>query len=124
MPRLGGGSAKRQKLSPPSVDFQSLHSSLQDEGPLPRKQVQLLLSFSQACSEVYDKLCKGRKDNANCLHGLIPQPGSSRRKGLWQKEPEAIQKLGADPSNKNRQVNSLCLMLAYCSQVLDKCMSA
>lgn len=106
MPRPAGSAAKRQKLAPANVDLHSLNSSLQDGRPLPKAQVQLLLNSSQACSELYDKHCKGRKDNTNCLHGLVPQPGSNRRKGLWQKEPEALQHLGADPSERNRQVRT------------------
>ena len=51
MPRPAGGATKRHKPSPPGLALHSLHSSLQDGMPLPRTQVQLLLNFSQACSE-------------------------------------------------------------------------
>lgn len=47
--------------------------------------------------------CKGRKDNPNCLCGLAPAPGSFRRKGLWQKDPEVVAKLGIDPADSRRQ---------------------
>jgi hypothetical protein len=47
--------------------------------------------------------CRGRKDNPNCLCGLVPPAGSFRRKGLWQKDPEAVAKLGIDPADSRRE---------------------
>lgn len=47
--------------------------------------------------------CKGRKDNPNCLCGLVPAQGSFRRKGLWQKDPEAVAKLGIEPADSQRE---------------------
>ena len=47
--------------------------------------------------------CRGRKDNPNCLCGLVPPAGSFRRKGLWQKDPEAVAKLGVDPADSRRE---------------------
>lgn len=63
-----------------------------------------LLGAAQQACELYDKACKGKKDNPNCLCGVIPTPGSYRRKGLWQKEPDAITSLGSAPSSEKRQV--------------------
>ena len=47
--------------------------------------------------------CRGCKDNPNCLCGLVPPAGSFRRKGLWQKDPEAVAKLGIDPADSRRE---------------------
>jgi ubiquitin carboxyl-terminal hydrolase 48 len=50
--------------------------------------------------------CKSgnRKDNPNCLCGLVPPPGSFRKKGLWMKEPAALTQIGPDPNLYKRQV--------------------
>ncbi|KAK9809511.1 hypothetical protein WJX73_006526 [Symbiochloris irregularis] len=55
------------------------------------------------CPDPYDKACKNRKDNPNCFCGLIPAEGSYRRKGLWQKDAEALLVLGEDPSKSKRE---------------------
>lgn len=60
--------------------------------------------LGQACPAIYDKTCNLRKDNPNCVCGFIPAPESHRRKGLWQKEPEAVMQLGPDPSTSQREV--------------------
>ena len=59
-----------------------------------------VLQANRAC----DSVCKGRKDNPNCLHGLVPAVGSVRRKGLWQKEPQGLMHLDADPAGLRRKV--------------------
>ncbi len=53
---------------------------------------------------LYSKACKGRKDNPNCLCGLIPAPESHRKTGLWARESEAIASIGNDPSTSQREV--------------------
>ena len=75
-----------------------------EAGDLSREELLGLLDAAQQACDLYDKACKGKKDNPNCLCGLIPAPGSSRRKGLWQKEPETLVSFGADPLNDKRQV--------------------
>ena len=73
-------------------------------GQAPSQQELLhVLQADKAC----DSVCKGRKDNPNCLHGLVPAVGSVRRKGLWQKEPQGLMQLGIDPSGLRRQVLEL-----------------
>ena len=77
-------------------------------GEAPSQQEILhVLQADKACESV----CKGRKDNPNCLHGLVPTLGSVRRKGLWQKEPQGLTQLGADPSGSRRQVPFTHLVL-------------
>lgn len=72
-----------------------------DNGRAPSQQEILhVLQADKAC----DSVCKGRKDNPNCLHGLVPAVGSVRRKGLWQKEPQGLMHLGIDPAGMRRQV--------------------
>lgn len=46
---------------------------------------------------------KGSKDNPLCFCGLIPQEGSFRKKGLWQKEP-VLGQIGRDPAEDRRKV--------------------
>ena len=41
--------------------------------------------------------CRGKKNNPNCLCGLIPPPTGYRMTGLWMKVPEVVSKLGRDP---------------------------
>ena len=59
---------------------------------------------SQPCSDPFDKACKLRKDNTNCFCGLVPALDSYRKKGLWQKDPDGLSKLGADPTSNKREV--------------------
>ena len=66
---------------------------------------QVLRADTVPCT-LYDKTCKGKADNPNCLCGLIPAPESHRRQGLWQKDVAAMLKLGADPSAAKREVRS------------------
>ncbi|KAL3150109.1 hypothetical protein ABBQ38_013448 [Trebouxia sp. C0009 RCD-2024] len=75
-----------------------------DNGQAPSRQELLhVLQADKAC----DSACKGRKDNPNCLHGLVPAVGSVRRKGLWQKEPQGLMHLGVDPAGLRRQDSNL-----------------
>lgn len=71
-------------------------------GDLPLEEtLQLLRCNSPKCAGT----CKNpKKDNPNCLCGLLPNPGSYRKKGLWQKQPSVINELGADPAESKRQV--------------------
>ena len=72
-----------------------------NKGQAPSQQELLhVLQADKTC----DSVCKGKKDNTNCLHGLVPAVGSLRRKGLWQKEPQGLMHLGADPAALRRQV--------------------
>lgn len=72
---------------------------------LKQQEVLHVLHADKAC----ENPCKGKKDNPNCLHGLLPAMGSVRRKGLWQKEPQGLMHLGANPAGLKRQVNT-CLV--------------
>lgn len=81
-----------------------------ESGQLSHTEMLRLIGAQQEPCELYNKSCKGRKDSPNCLCGLIPVPGGYRRKGLWQKEPEAIAGLGMNPLDSRREVLgcSLC----------------
>ena len=70
------------------------------------------------CPDPYDKACKFRKDNPNCFCGLVPGPGSSRRKGLWQKELTGLQALGDDPAKGKREVHSRALLPSHATLML------
>ena len=78
----------------------SLKQALNNGGNLSHPQLLTILHADQAC----DSSCKGKKDNPNCLCGLVPAPGSFRRKGLWQKEAQGLQQIGADPAEVRKQV--------------------
>lgn len=75
-----------------------------EEDTLSHEDLLKLLGAAQQSCDLYDKSCTGRKENPNCLCGLIPAPGRFRRKGLWQKDPEAVVSLGANPADGRRQV--------------------
>ena len=68
-----------------------------------QQQILHILQADRHC----DGACKSRKDNPNCLCGVVPATGSFRRKGLWQKEPQGLMHLGANPSYQKRQVSIL-----------------
>ena len=42
--------------------------------------------------------------NPNCLCKLIPEPGGTRKAGLWAKKPGALAELGPDPATLKREV--------------------
>ena len=70
-----------------------------------QQQILHILQADRHC----DGACKSRKDNPNCLCGVVPAAGSFRRKGLWQKEPQGLMHLGANPSDQKREV---CILFA------------
>ena len=102
-PGVGRGKKAKPAATLDSVDALRLKCRIEN-GNLDRETLLDLLSAAQQACDLYDKACKGKKDNPNCLCGLIPAPGSSRRKGLWQKEPDALISLGSNPLNDKRQV--------------------
>jgi hypothetical protein len=58
-----------------------------------------------------DGSCKiNTKANPRCLCGLLPPPGSSRKKGLWVKDPTSLADIGPDPSTMRREV---CAVLIW-----------
>lgn len=106
------GGAKKKKRSAREGELEAdealalLEGLRQPEG-LPTTTLLRLLSGHQPCCDANNTTCKGRKDNPNCLCGLVPAPGSFRKKGLWQKEPTAITNLGGDPNEQKRTVRLL-----------------
>ena len=74
-----------------------------EEGQLSKQRLLKLLDAHHVPCDLYDKACSGKKDNPNCLCGLIPAPGGYRRKGLWQKDPESLACLGNSPLDDKRQ---------------------
>jgi hypothetical protein len=48
---------------------------------------------------------QGNKQNPNCLHGIIPAPGSYKKKGLWQRNMDDLLDLGPDPNDALRTVS-------------------
>lgn len=64
-----------------------------------------VLGCSTLCDgDLYTSQCKGKRDNPNCLHGLVPAPSAFRKKGLWQKNTEELLDLGSDPNTQRKQV--------------------
>ena len=107
----GQGKAKKSKAGAEyDIDEAlSLKRSI-ESGQLSHQQLLQIVGAQHEPCELYNKSCKGRKDSPNCLCGLIPNPGGFRRKGLWQKEPEAIASLGIDPAEYKREVLTACKM--------------
>ena len=87
-----------------------LKQELNNGEALSQQELIRVLQADKPC----DSACKGRKDNPNCLHGLVPAVGSVRRKGLWQKEPQGLMHLGADPAGLKRQVCNIITWLCTC----------
>ncbi|KAL0020878.1 hypothetical protein WJX77_005350 [Trebouxia sp. C0004] len=77
----------------------SLKHDLNSGQAVSQQQILHILQADRHC----DGACKSRKDNPNCLCGVVPAAGSFRRKGLWQKEPQGLMHLGASPSDQKRQ---------------------
>lgn len=108
--RRAGASQAKSKKSKASAEYDadealSLKKSI-ESGQLGHGDLLKLVEAHHEPCQLYNKTCKGRKDNPNCLCGLVPAPGGFRRKGLWQKEPEAIAGLGLDPNDSRREVMS------------------
>ena len=108
--RRAGGSQAKSKKSKAGAEYDadealSLKKSI-ESGQLGHGDLLKLVEAHHEPCQLYNKTCKGRKDNPNCLCGLVPAPGGFRRKGLWQKEPEAIAGLGLDPNDSRREVMS------------------
>ena len=104
----GQGRAKKSKAAS-EYDAEaalSLKESI-ESGQLGHAELLKLVDAHQEPCQLHNKTCKGRKDNPNCLCGLVPAPGGYRRKGLWQKEPEAIASLGCDPNGFTREVRGM-----------------
>ena len=80
-----------------------------------------ILQVLQAQQAPCEDGCKGRKDNPNCLCGLVPAEGGYRKKGLWQKQPKRLADLGADPAAMRHQARQL---LPICMSQHDKCLKA
>lgn len=78
----------------------SLIHQLDQTGQLPQDVILKLLRCDQPPCPPSCK--QPRKDNPCCMCGLVPARGSFRRKGLWQKEPAALMRLGPDPSQARR----------------------
>lgn len=99
---------KRSRATPKAVtgfsldvnEALKLKQELNNGETLSQQKILHVLQADKSC----DNVCKGRKDNPNCFHGVVPAVGSVRRKGLWQKEPQGLMHLGADPSGLRRQV--------------------
>lgn len=82
----------------------SLKQDLNSGQAVSQQQTLHILQADRHC----DGACKSRKDNPNCLCGVVPAAGSFRRKGLWQKEPQGLMHLGGNPSDQKRHV---CILI-------------
>lgn len=90
----------------------SLKQDLNVGQAVSQQQILHILQADRHC----DGACKSRKDNPSCLCGVVPAAGSFRRKGLWQKEPQGLMHLGANPSDQKRQV---CILItSRCAKIL------
>lgn len=87
------------------LGYTDLLRIIENGGELPLEDRLRLLHCGQpACPPG----CKGgRKDNPECLCGLIPEEGRFKKSGLFQKTPALLGELGIDPSAQRRPVSSL-----------------
>lgn len=114
--KSGKGNKKGKVLNDELTPSEALRlrDKLKAGGKTKLSELLRAIGAARPCSEsIYDKNCKGKKDNPNCFCGLIPAPGSVRKKGLWQKDPEALKQLGDDPAEEKRAVctrSTLCLL--------------
>ena len=118
-PKKTGAAQGKSKKARPGPDLAyddalELKRSV-EEGQLSNERLLELLTADQKACDLYDRACKGKRENPNCLCGLIPLPGGYRRKGLWQKDPEVFANIGANPSDEKRQVKSVQTIAAQCS---------
>jgi len=63
------------------------------------------VNLDKPCLAIYSQACKCKKSSASCLCGLIPTPGGHRKKGLWQKDSQALVVQGPDPGENRREVS-------------------
>ncbi|KAK9803279.1 hypothetical protein WJX72_005931 [[Myrmecia] bisecta] len=94
----GNKRARTEQLSEDEVE--ELRKQLEQGQALDQPQILRYLKADQQC---HISNCKGKKDNPNCLCGLVPAVGSFRKKGLWRKQSVALGALGPDPSTTRRQ---------------------
>ena len=86
----------------PAADLQR---RLESGNSLPEEEaLQVLGHVPAACTNLYDKSCKSQRDNPDCFCGLLPQPEGFRKKGIWQREAQALAALGRDPAESCRKV--------------------
>lgn len=102
----GAARAKRHRIEDLAVTEAVEYISLLERNQLGDKEVLQLVGADKPCCEIFDKSCKGKKDNPNCLAGIVPLPGSFRKKGLWQK-PESSLNSEADPEDFKRPFVSI-----------------
>ena len=120
--RAGSGQGRTKKSKAASEYDADAALSLKrsiESGQLSHQELLRLVEAHQDPCQPNNKTCKGRKDNPNCLCGLVPAPGGFRRKGLWQKEPDSVAGLGWDPVDSRREVK----MRASFSSTLNRPMS-
>lgn len=110
-PKRGAKKGAKKGAAPADDVLEEIRHKL-ERGPLSPQDALRVLGCAQPCpGGVYDRACKGRRDNPNCLHGLVPPEGSYRRKGLWQKDVGAMTSLGPDPNDLKREVRGTILLM-------------
>ena len=101
MPPKRGVAASLADLGP--AQAAQLCSAIEATNALPPAQIlELLKANAPPCAPI---ACKSnRKDHPGCFCCLAPAHGSSRKKGLWQREAGLLGALGPDPEERKRQV--------------------
>ena len=94
------------QLNTDLVPAADLQRRLASGNSLPEEEaLQVLGHVPAVCTNLYDKSCKSQRDNPDCFCGLLPQPEGFRKKGIWQREAQAVAALGRDPAESCRKVS-------------------
>ena len=97
--------AQPAQLKTDLVQAADLQRQLQNGDCLPEGEALRVLGHAPAaCTNLYDKSCKSQRDCCDCFCGLLPQPDGFRKKGIWQREAQALAGLGRDPADACRKV--------------------
>lgn len=94
---------RRRSLNEPINIISSDENLSEDDGDQ-KKGVPEFFDLGSPCQNIYNKTCKCKRDSASCLCGIIPGPGGYRKKGLWQRDSQALVVQGFNPADNAREV--------------------
>jgi hypothetical protein len=97
---------KRQSCAITLTVADELLEVIQTKGTLDHDQLLLQLKAGQPPCDPWKPCKANNKQNPNCLCQLIPAEGSTRKKGVWQKDKAYLSALGPDPAGTLRSVSA------------------
>jgi hypothetical protein len=87
------------------INIISSDENLSETDGEPEKGLPAPFDLGDLCQNIYSKTCKCKRDSASCLCGIIPGPGGYRKKGLWQRDSQALVVQGFNPADNAREVS-------------------